>query len=143
MSGVHHNIRAALRARLLAMSPLPVDQDQIAWEGRPFTKTARTPWLRETLKPSGSALASLGPNAVVRHEGLLFLDYFTPSGDGYLDADDTADLIVGQFAPGLTLTASGQTVILRSSSRLDGRIEADWIMVPIRVRWYADTLNTL
>jgi hypothetical protein len=137
---LHSNVRAALRERLVTVVPAAI----IAAQGRVFTPPNPTlPWLRETLQPMASEVGTLGPGARIRHEGIWFLEYFHPIKQGMAAADKDAGVLLDLFPPALVLSHGGQYVTIRRTTRQQERQEVDVMMTPIRVRWFADTFNTI
>lgn len=132
-------VRKALRTRLEALADVP----KVAWEARPFTRTRGTPFLRERLHSNGPKLDTIGPNGRLRTTGTWFLDVCYPAGVGVREAETFAATLMDWFPPGLELTESGTKMTVRNVGRAGVQTEPDWVMVPVTVQWYADTINTI
>lgn len=137
---LYRDTRAALRSALLAVPGLPPEA-QRAWEGRDFTPTAGTPWLRDTMLPASADRLSVGPLARVRHTAIYQIDLFVPALRG-TEYDGPADAIVAALWPGLLLTYNGQTVLVRRASRAPAiTADAAWRQLPISITVEMDTTN--
>lgn len=137
---LYSDLRGALRTRLLTVSGIP-DAPQRAWEGRDFTPTAGTAWLRDTVLPAGADRVSVGPYARVRHLALYQVDLFVPALRG-TEGDGPADAIIAAFWPGLVLSYNGQTVLVRSATRGPAiTTDAAWRQLPMSIAVEMDTTN--
>ncbi len=137
-------IRDALNKRLAAMSPALAT----AWEGKPYTPTAGTPWQRVTLHPARPEWLGSGAGSTYRDVGFLQVDLFYPqaTGDKGQGTDAVlarAELLLAQFWPaaasGLWLTESGLTVRIKERPELGRVMETDgWLMCPVTIRYFAE-----
>ena len=139
------NTRAALRQRLLTVPDLPVG---IAWENEGFDPTTGVPWLRETLLPVGSQVASFGgsgaSDGLIRDDGLWQITVFWPAGQGTRLVDELVKAIASAFRPGLTgvLTYGGITVHCDRVRIAPALQEPDWYAKPITVSYHVTRPNT-
>lgn len=137
---LYADVRAALRTTLLTVAGIP-PVEQRAWEGRDFTPTAGTAWMRDTLLPAGADRLSVGPYARVRHIAIYQVDLFVPALRG-TEGDGPADAIIAAFWPGLLLSYNGQTVLVRSASRGPAiTTDAAWRQLPMSITVEMDTTN--
>lgn len=136
-------VRLALRARLVGFVSLPL----ISYERRPFTATVGVPYVRESLKPAGNTVASLGSpglkQKLIRHNGLYLLDCFFPSIGTFTNEDEVSDGLVEWFVPGLQLVSGGITTTILTSSRLASVLVNDpsWRMIPVNITLRFDTFE--
>lgn len=140
--------RAACRVQLATVAGLPA-QAQWSLEGEPFTPTAGTAWLRESLTPAAPRTLTVGPQRLVTHTLLYRVALFQPrvlAGNATpvtsrLDAQ--ADAVLAAFEPGATFDApSGRTVTVRSARRAGLVEEPDWMQAPVLVTVTADAITT-
>jgi uncharacterized protein DUF4128 len=142
VSKVRENVRAAMRQRLLTTATLPTAAPGRAWENWAFEKAAGTPWLRDSVSGGLSELASIGPRARVRHEGLYFLDFFFPADTGMKAPDTLVDeILTATFYPGLQVSYGGLAVSIRRVSSVLPEHEPGWVQVPTTIAWRAHTVN--
>lgn len=58
---------------------------------------AGTPWARFTMNWSGSISFGTGTSQWDRHTGMLFIELYFPSGEGYRDINVMADAVAAHF----------------------------------------------
>lgn len=135
-------IRSAFRQALQAIEGLPASR---SWEAVGYTPKTGIPYIAEHLKPSNSAIASLGgmgaADGLVRDDGFMQFTVFIPSNTGTIDADTAALLIERAFKPGTTIGYSGANVVCRRAVVGPGITEPDWYSVPITIYYYQHRLN--
>lgn len=136
---VYGDIRAALRTRLESLANLPA----VAWEARIFERTSNASHLRETFAPNDAATKSLGPLGLIRHEGLYLIDCFVRAGKGAAEADELAGAVMAHFPHNLNMVYNGRIVIVRKTKPSATQVADGWIMVPVSVAWYCNTVNTI
>lgn len=99
------------------------------------------PWLRVGVRHADGAQVSLGSiNGKRRHEqsGILFIQMFTPSGDGQKVADPLGDVILDAFRTG-GATASG--VQFRSARRAEVGKDGAWFLTNCLVDFQYDLIR--
>ena len=142
MSDVLTDVRRLCRLRLRTMSLF--EDDAVAWEGESFEPPdpARG-WVRETLKPQESSLVTLGPSGRIITSGIYLVDCFTPLNDGTAASDALVSSVLAVFPPALKLTDAWRIVRILGTSRAGAMPSAEWLMVPVTVRWQSDSYNTI
>ena len=84
------DIRGELRSILLRVPSLPT----VAWEGRDFTPTPRTPWVRERLAWLPAELVTTGGEyGTISERGLYLVDPYFPRDSTAAALDQMADAI--------------------------------------------------
>lgn len=99
------------------------------------------PWLRVGVRHAGGEQVSLGSiNGKRRQEqsGILFIQMFTPSGDGHKIADPLGDLILDAYRTGGP-TASG--VQFRSARRVEVGKDGAWFLTNCLVDFLYDLIR--
>jgi Bacteriophage related domain of unknown function len=99
------------------------------------------PWLRVGVRHAGGETASLGSiNGKRRFEqsGILFIQMFTPSGDGGKLADPLGDTILDAYRTG-GATASG--VQFRSARRVEVGKDGAWFLTNCLVDFQYDLIR--
>lgn len=138
-------IRAALRQRLLTVPGLPAGRE---WENEKYDPVVGTPWLRETLMPSGTVPASFGGQGIgdglLRDDGLWQITLFYPAGQGTKTADMMAKAVASAFRPGQSgvISYAGRIVMCRRAEVGKAIQEPDWYGLPITVSYYLTRPNT-
>ena len=126
-------IRAALETALNAMSPALAT----AWENRPYTPEAGTPYQRVNVlfaRPVNSEISR-----AFEQDGFMQVTLLYPPDAGPGDAAARADLLTTTFYRGRSLTSGGVTVtILYTPETLPGFRDGDRYAVPVRVPFHAE-----
>ncbi len=131
------DIRGELRSILLQVPGLPA----VAWEGRDFTPTARTAWIRERLAWLPAELVTTGGSyGTVSERGLYLLDLFAARDASNAAIDQLADAIRSAFRPGTPLGCLLGGYV-QSAARAAYLTEPDWTQVPLTMRWYVHRSN--
>lgn len=136
MTDQFRDIRRALEKRLADIqdtSLLPA----IAFENVNFDPTGRSEWLRSRIVYIESRPSALGPDAMIRYYGVMFVDCFVRADQGTLSADDLAQDVMDLFPYSKLLTEAGRTVRIRFSERSGGLYDAPWYQVPVTITWYS------
>lgn len=140
---VYTDIRGALQVRAATASGFPAVA-QRKYEGRRFTPTTGTTWVRMTLFPSSGRPAVVG-GALHLHEGLFQVDLFYPaSGDPGTSAVETlGDAVKAVFQPGGSpMTQGSEAVTVRFAERSQVmEEEPDWLRVMVTVGWRCFSSN--
>ena len=103
-----------------------------------MTKTASTAeWVRGTLLPADTEVATIGGSGKDLHSGIFQIDYFCQVGvGGYSEKIDT---LANQFRRGTKISAGGTEVVLRNVSLGVGRREDAFYVRNIDVSYNAVT----
>lgn len=99
------------------------------------------PWLRVGVRHSDGVQASLGSiNGKRRQEqsGVVFVQMFTPSGDGHKTADALGDLILDAFRTGGQTTSGVQ---FRSARRVEVGKDGAWFLTNCLVDFQYDLIR--
>jgi len=139
VTSLYQDIRGALQTHAGMVSGLPAD-GQRAYEGRLFTSTVGIPWARMTLLPYSGRPFSVSAETK-DHIGDFQVDYFHPAGSGTGEAESLVDAIKEAFSPGVRLVQNGVTVLIQYSERRQAIQTADWLQIPVSVRWRAFTAD--
>lgn len=126
-------IRAALEKRLNALSGIPA----IAWENVHFDPTIGTPHVKCNITVLDRRAASIGADALTRHEGIFYIDIFRPENEGPQAGDTLAESIATWFKHGTILTESGKQIHILKAQRYQSQPADSWYMIPMTVQWYA------
>lgn len=131
------DIRGELRSILLRVPSLPA----VAWEGRDFTPTARTAWIRERLAWLPAELVTTGGSyGTVSERGLYLLDLFAARDATTSAIDQLADAIRAAFKPGTPLGCLRGGYV-QSAARAANLFEPDWTQAPLTMRFYVHRAN--
>lgn len=133
----HANMRAASRQRLQALANLPA----VAWEGRAYTPVKGTPFITEAFRPVSSVVSALGSGGTIAHRCLATFTLHYPPNAGSTAIDAMAGALLAHFAPGLSLTYSGQVSVIQQAERLGLTQEPDWINASVVVTMIGHTAN--
>lgn len=109
MSTVYNDIRAALTARLMAMTDLP----DVAWENTAYTPTVGVPYLVPSIMWGESFQAEYGTSGLNREVGIYQIRCVYPDGEGEGPLLNMIGRIKTHFKRGTTLTYNGLTVTVR------------------------------
>jgi hypothetical protein len=132
---VFYDIQAALNQQLNTMPSAP----PIAWPNTNYEPAVGTLWLRPTLLPADSEVATLGAGGSDENIGIYIIDIFAPLGDGHLEAYQMADTVANRFKTDTELTYNGRTVWCMSASIAAATREENWWQVPVRIAYLSYT----
>lgn len=136
---LHPDVRAAFRARLQALPGLVTDR---AWEGRPFTPTKGTPWLRETMRPISSQVRGVGRGGIVEHRLVGAVTLFWPAGEPLVDMEAQAGAILESFEPGVRLSHGSNVATIVQGERSPIVQEPDWQSCTVTITLRAHTTGS-
>jgi len=126
------SVRSALQAELDGMSPSLVT----AWENFKYDPVDGTPYQAAYLLPSVEN-PTMGDN-YHRLIGVFQINLYYPLKEGTATAEARAELIKTTFKRGTSMTSGGITTrIERTPEILQGRVDGDRWMIPIKIRWFA------
>lgn len=126
-------VRSALEVALAAMSPsLPT-----AYENRPYTPVNGTAYQRVHLMPADPLSMEMSQR-LHREQGFLQVTLCYPLGGGSGAAAARAELIRSTFYAGRTFTSGSINVTIDGTpSVLPADTEADFFILPVRIRFYS------
>lgn len=137
-SNAYPAIVQALRDTLLSVDGMPGPEHR-AWANRLFTvPDPPAPWVRYTFNPGSLDIASLGPLATMRAEGVFLVDWFFPAGGGLNEPLVMGGRVLDAFNPRVVCLAEGQPVTIRRSYMTQPIVDGAWVHVPVTVEWRAD-----
>lgn len=136
---LHPDLRAAFRARLQALPGLISSR---AWEGRPFTPTKGTPWLRESVRPLSSQVRGVGRGGIVEHRLAGTVTLFWPAGEPLVDMEAQAGAILEFFDPGLRIAHGDNVATIIQGERGPILQEPDWQSCTVTITLRAHTVGT-
>lgn len=127
--GVFSNIQRSLDTHL----NLLVNRPYVAWPNTKFTPVGDSSYIRPTLLPANSSLATLNDNH--RNPGIYQVDIFVPLEKGLNSALTLADDIKAHFETSRQLTAGTDTVFIQNVSL--GQLERQdaWFRVYIEINY--------
>lgn len=135
---VFTDISNALDTQLSALSPLPA----VAWPNRTYIPVKGTKWIRPTLLPASSEVATIGEtNSTDLNTGIYQVDVFIDAGEGKNDAMVQADLIADHFKRDTELTYNGRTVIIKNVGQSPSQTDNGWFQVPVNIEYQSYTLR--
>lgn len=112
-----------------------VASDKIAWDNVSYSPIEGQAWVRFSVQNNLSNFVSVGgPNVKVRKYGIVFVQVFTPEGNGTLLSDQIVDNVVNsleaeQLTSGFTLQESSVQNIGNSNG---------WYQVNVSTPFYYD-----
>jgi hypothetical protein len=127
--GVFKNIQAALDTKLATLSGIPA----VKWPNTTYTPVSGTTFLRPTLLPNTSSLASL--TAYQMHRGIYQIDIFVELEKGPSAMLALQDSIKNLFENGRSLTAGSDTIYIQAISPGQGRLEEAWFVGHIDINY--------
>ena len=127
------DIRGALQLQARTTAGFPPD-NQIDYEGKPFSPTLGTPWARMTLLNNSRQPFSLDGLSQITG-GLFQVDLFYPIDKGTADIDVVADAVVDAFPLNRNLFKGTTRVSIYYAQRAPLLQQPDSIHAPITVSW--------
>lgn len=127
-------IRAALEARLNAMSPAV----STAYENVAFTPVSGTAFQRTNLLRANPDNPIIG-TGFYRELGVFQVSLHYPLNAGPSPAETRAELVRTQFKRGTTLTSGGITVTIDGTPTIaSGFVDGDRWVVPVSIPYWAN-----
>lgn len=120
LATVHPKLRSAFRERLLTLSDPDFAANRVAWEGVTFNPANNTPYFAESFRAGPSRRTSFANGAgsgTVEHIIEASVTLFFPDGSGTLAIERCAGAVMALFAPGVRLTYSGVSAVIRDVER--------------------------
>lgn len=127
--GTFANIQAALDTKLSSLSGLPA----VCWPNTKYTPVEGTTFLRPTLLPNTSDLATL--TAYQLHRGIYQIDIFVAAEKGPSAMLTLQDLIKSHFENGRRLTAGSDVIYIQAISPGQGIRENAWFKGHIDINY--------
>jgi hypothetical protein len=125
-----NSVYSALRQDLASISGiLP-----ISWENVEY-RSKGTAYLKVSILPAPSVAPMFGLGAPQRYEGVLQLLVLYPAGKGTKDIDLMVKKLLDHYTRGLTLTNSGNTVLILKSWRGPGVDLDAYFQIPVSVQF--------
>ena len=128
------SVRAALQSKLDGMSPALATawenfkDDSVPIDGVPYQAAYLLPSVENP---------TMGDN-YHRLIGVFQINLYYPLKEGTATAEARAELIKTTFKRGTSMTSGGITTrIERTPEILQGRVDGDRWMIPIKIRWFA------
>ncbi len=128
--GVFSNIQIAMDTTLASVTSVPV----IAPSNVEYIPTLGTPYVRSTLEPAGSAMATL--DGTVKNPGVYHIDIYTPTGYGRGAALTIADNIKAAFELERRIATNSDTIFILQVSLGKGERENAWDHIFVEVHYY-------
>lgn len=130
-------ISNALSTHLKALpSPPP-----IAYENAGYTPTEGTAYIAEHYLPAETSPVGLADSDSNDFTGVYQVDVRAPLDDYKKEGNDIADAVLSHFKRGTVMTYSGQSVVVQSASRAQGRRSGSWWFIPVSINWRAFSGN--
>lgn len=108
----------------------------LAYENVPYVPVVGTAFGAVYLYPGEPENPEMGPGYIQR--GIMQVNLFYPLDAGTGAASAKAETIRTAFPFATTLTATGVRVLITRTPEISpARIEADWLLVPVRIRFEA------
>jgi len=112
-----------------------VPASQIAWDNVRFTPIKGEPWVRVNIQNNVSDFVAFNGSSVLnRVKGLLFIQVFTPEGEGTLESDVICDDVTSTLQG--TQLASGESISSVSKNELGS--SNGWFQVNMIAEFYYD-----
>lgn len=110
----------------------------VAWENVTFApRTGDKPWAKFTFVPTQPFPDTLGQGGLDRVDGFVQIDLNYPIGDGDSAAMDMYVEIAARFKAGARFTSNGQTVVIVSCGRSQGREFSGFYRISVTINFYA------
>lgn len=134
MSQALLRIQRAFEARVAAITSEPVVQ----YEGQPFEPVQGQPWI--SAQTSGRDRQPMGVSGTTPHlwRGTFNITVKHPASEGLRPAYARAQAIASHFPRGLTMTESGQAIIVQQVGFPPAYTTAGWITQPVTIAWYSE-----
>lgn len=123
-----------------AMADVPTDETPAAPPAETNTPPGK-PWLRVGVRHADGAQVSLGSIGGKRRQemsGLIFIQMFTPAGDGHKLADPLGDFILDVYRTGGATTSGVQ---FRSARRVEIGKDGPWFLTNLLIDFQYDLIR--
>jgi len=131
---VFYDLSYALDNNLNTMAGLP----PVAWQNKGYKPVNGTLYLRPTLIPADSNVATIGAGTDI-NQGIYQIDIFSPLDEGKNEAMLMSDAIAEQFKRDKELVYNGRTVTIRSTSQRIMPNDDSWAHYMVEVVYYSYT----
>ncbi len=133
----HSDISNALSKRLQSLPDAP----PIAFENAPFTTSEGETFLAENFLPGETTGVGVSGSDSLDYVGVYQVDVRTPLDEYKVEANALADSVISHFKRGTVMTFDGQSVVVESATRGNGRADSGWWFVPVTINWRAFSGN--
>src|SRR6056297_706773 len=133
----HTNISAALSTRLGTLPSSP----PVAYENAGYTPAEGTAYIAEHYLPAETSVVGLADDDSNDFTGVYQIDVRTPLDAYKAGGNDIADAVLSHFKRGTVMTYSGQSVVVQTASRAQGRPSGSWWFIPVSIIWRAFSGN--
>lgn len=133
----HTKISNALSEHLQALPSAP----PIAYENSGYSPTEGTAYIAEHYLPAETSPVGLADSDSNDFTGVYQIDVRTSLDDYKKEGNDIADAVLSHFKRGTVMTFDGQSVVVQSASRAQGRPSGSWWFIPVSINWRAFSGN--
>lgn len=112
----------------------------VAWENTKFTMPTDSVFLATRMQIGGARASSLGPDPLIRIDGVYEISVVTRVGQGWGASARLLDLLNDVFPHGLVLSGEGITVTITETSTTAGFEHGKEFWTPLVVRFWAHAL---
>lgn len=109
----------------------------VQYENQEYTPTNQQQFIRGTIIPASTEVATLGTNGEDEHLGLFVLDVFTTAGKGANEAVFVADVVANSYPAGYSATVNSTIVQFISVNRSVGSIVDGFYKMSVIIRYRA------
>ncbi|CAB4125110.1 Protein of unknown function DUF4128 [uncultured Caudovirales phage] len=125
-------VRAVFDNQLASTADIP----EIAFQNVPYVHAPGTPFIKATLTPTSTRLATMGDTPKQRYQGLYRLLVCVPEAEGVGVGYDLVDTLLARFPASLDITYNGQSVTVEYSEVGASFLDSPYYCTPITVAWY-------
>ena len=122
-------VQQLLDTQLVASVSVPIEKENTLY------KITEQPFVRATLVPAMTVIASLGVYGYDRLSGLYVVDVFFPLLEGKTKIQTQADAIMNAFPKGLYLIDGNTKVLIENRSILPARKQHTMLNTPVIISW--------
>lgn len=133
---VFTDISIALDTQLGTLSSSP----PVAWPNSAYTPVTGTTYIRPTLLPASSEIATIGlTTSTDLNTGIYQVDVFTEAGTGKSAGMVMADLVADHFKRDTNLVYNGRTVTIKNVSQSPANTDNGWFQIPVNIEYQSFT----
>lgn len=133
----HTKISNALSTHLQALPSAP----PIAPENAGYAPAEGTAYLAEHYLPAETSGVGVAASDSLDYTGVYQIDVRTSLDEYKAEGNDLADSVLSHFKRGTVMTYDGQSVVVQSASRAQGRPSGSWWFIPVSITWRAFSGN--
>lgn len=133
------------------IDPLATDAYEVAWPDVPLTDSLQAkidgadnatlePWARITIRTNLRKQKTVGGvgNRIFESLGILFVEIFTPTGDGNVTSYQIAETVRDEYEEP---NVASNHVWFRNATLREGGIEGLWSRTTVTVEWQAEQVK--